>query len=245
VKSSFFAALAAVGVLSLASPARAQAPAPGTIAGHVALVGPHPGNPLIRMGMDPLCAAANTGRRPVQELVTVAADGSLANVFVRLDGAFPKTPVPNVPVVVDQRACLYVPRVVGVRVGQTLQVRNSDDILHNAHGLSSKGNAFNVSEPKAGMVQSFVMKGDETMLPVTCDIHRWMRTYVGVVSHPYFAVSGADGTFRIANVPPGSYTIVAWQERYGLVSQAVRVRPGATTTVAFSYTGKETPAPQP
>jgi hypothetical protein len=89
------------------------------------------------------------------------------------------------------------------------------------------------------------MKDDETMLRVTCDIHRWMRTYVGVVSHPHFAVSGADGTFRIANVPPGSYTIVAWQERYGLVSQRVRVRPGATTTVAFSYTGRETPAPQP
>lgn len=244
MRSACFAALATLAVIASASPGRAQTPTLGTITGHVALTGPHPGNPLIRMGMDPMCAAANKGR-PVQEIVTVAANGSVANVFVRLDGVFPKTPVPKDPVVVDQRACLYVPRVVGVRVGQTLQVRNSDDILHNAHGLSSKGNAFNVSEPKAGMVQSFVMKGDETMLRVTCDIHRWMRTFVGVVSHPYFAVSGADGTFRIANVPPGSYTIVAWQERYGLVSQAVRVRPGSTTTVAFSYTGKETPAPQP
>ena len=126
----------------------AQTDARGTIKGHIRLEGKLPGNPIIRMGMDPKCAMLNAGKRPVQETVAAALDGSLANVFVRLDGTFPSTPVPRQAVVIDQRACMYVPRVVGARVGQTLQVRNSDEVLHNVHSLTAKGNVFNVSEPK-------------------------------------------------------------------------------------------------
>jgi len=212
----------------------AQTAARGTIKGHIRLEGKLPGNPIIRMGMDPKCALLNAGKRPVQETVAAALDGSLANVFVRLDGTFPSTPVPRQPVVIDQRACMYVPRVVGARVGQTLQVRNDDDLLHNVHSLTAKNNVFNVSEPKAGMVQQFTLK-DEEMLKIKCDVHSWMTTFVGIVSHPYFAVSGAAGTFEIPDVPVGSYSIVAWQERYGEKSQMVRVSPGATRTVEFVY----------
>jgi hypothetical protein len=131
--------------------------------------------------------------------------------------------------------------MVGARVGQTLQIRNSDDILHNAHSLTSKNNVFNVSEPKAGIVQQFTLK-DEEMLRIKCDVHSWMTTWVGIVSHPYFAVSGLTGTFEIANVPAGSYQIVAWHERYGPITQAVRVRAGMVASVDFVYTGAEKPA---
>ena len=106
----------------------------GAIKGHVRVKGKVPGNPVIRMGMDPMCAKLNAGKRPVQEIVAATADGSLANVFVSLQGSFPASPVPAEPVTIDQRACMYVPRVVGARVGQTLQVRNSDEVLHNVHG---------------------------------------------------------------------------------------------------------------
>ena len=134
--------------------------------------------------MDPKCAQANRGTRVIQEFVAAAIDGSLANVFVHLQGTFPQTPVPTEPVVLDQRACVYRPRVIGARVGQTLQVKNSDDWLHNVHSLSAAGNDFNISEPKAGMVQSFKLKNEEVMLHIKCDVHSWMTTYVGVVTQP-------------------------------------------------------------
>ena len=191
--------------------------------------------------MDPKCAEINRGKRVVQETVAAAIDGSLANVFVRLQGTFPQTPVPKEPVVIDQRGCIYHPRVVGARVGQTLQVKNSDDLLHNVHSLTGKSNAFNISEPKAGMVQQFTMKDEEVMLRIKCDVHSWMTTYIGVVTNPYFAVSNTAGTFEIADVPAGSYTIQTWHERYGPLTQTVRVRAGAATTVDFTYTGNEKP----
>ena len=216
----------------------AQAAGRGTIKGHIKLSGELPGNRVIRMGMDPMCAAINKGKQVVQETVAASLDGSLANVFVRLQGAFPQTPVPTQPVTIDQRGCLYVPRVIGARVGQILQVKNSDELLHNVHSLSAKANTFNVSEPKAGIVQPFTLKDEEAMLRIKCDVHNWMTTYVGVVTNPYFAVSNTMGTFEIANVPPGTYTIQAWQERYGPVMQKVTVKAGATSTVDFRYTGE-------
>jgi plastocyanin len=232
------AAIAAAGSVHAGG---AQAANRGSIKGHIKLSGNLPGNSVIRMGMDPKCAEINRGKRVVQETVAAAIDGSLANVFVRLQGTFPQTPVPKEPVVIDQRGCIYHPRVLGARVGQTLQVRNSDELLHNVHSLTAKSNAFNISEPKAGMVQQFTMKDEEVMLRIKCDVHSWMTTYIGVVTNPYFAVSNTAGAFEIANVPAGSYTIQTWHERYGPLTQTVRVRAGAATTVDFTYTGTEKP----
>ncbi len=235
------AALGLAGALAAAgAPAGAQRSAPrGTIKGHVKLLGKLPGNPIIRMGMDPMCARINAGRRVIQETVAAAIDGSLANVFVRLEGSFPPAPPPKQPVVLDQSGCIYHPRVLGAQVGQVLQVRNSDDLIHNVHSLSATGNSFNVSEPKAGMVQSFTLRHEEVMLRIKCDIHSWMVAYVGVVPHPYFAVTNQAGAFEIDNVPPGTYMITAWQERYGPQTQKVQVKAGATATVEFTYTSTE------
>jgi len=213
----------------------AQAAARGTIMGRVRLSGEEPGNPVIRMGKDPMCAAINRGKQVVQETVLASLDGSLANVFVRLQGTFPPTPVPSEPVTIDQRSCVYVPRVMGVRVGQTLQVRNDDELLHNVHSLSVKSNTFNVSEPKAGMVQQFKMKDDEVMLRIKCDVHSWMTTYVGVVNHPYFAVTDARGGFQIPAVPAGSYRLHFWHERFGEATKTVSVRSGAGATIDYGF----------
>ena len=207
----------------------------GTINGHIGVKGKIPGNAVIRMGMDPMCARMNAGKTTVQEVVSATADGSLANVFVSLQGSFPATPVQETPVTIDQRGCMYVPRVVGARVGQTVLVRNSDELLHNVHGNSARGNTFNFSEPKAGMLREIRLKEPETMLRVTCDVHRWMTAFIGVVSHPYFATSGTGGTFTIANVPPGSYTIQSWHELFGVMTQSVNVTEGSTSIVEFAY----------
>ena len=114
---------------------------------------------------------------------------------------FPDVPLSDEPVVIDQRDCGFVPRVVGARVGQLVQIRNSDPLLHNVHSLSSGANSFNVGQPVEGMVFEVRLDEEEGMLRIKCDVHRWMTEYVGVVSHPYFAVSDRGGTFTIDQVP--------------------------------------------
>src|SRR5688572_10935990 len=150
----------------------------GTIKGRVRLTGTSPGNAVIRMGVDPMCRKINAGKQVVQEQVVVSADGGLANTFLRLQGSFPRAAAPTQPVAIDQRACFYTPRVVGVRVGQALQVRNSDPMLHNVHSLSAGANGFNVGQPSAGMVYSFQPKEEEVMLRLKCDVHRWMTAHI-------------------------------------------------------------------
>jgi plastocyanin len=210
----------------------------GTIKGHVHLTGPLPGNSIIRMGVDPMCSQMNAGKRVIQETVAAAIDGSLANVFVRLQGNIPQSPAPTQPVVIDQHACIYSPRVVGVRVGQTLQIKNSDSFMHNVHGYSGKNNSFNEGQSHSGMVYEFRPKNEEVMLHLQCDIHKWMTAYVGVVTNPYFAVSNTGGNFVIDKVPAGTYTVQAWQEKYGFVTKSITVKPGAVTDVDLIYTGK-------
>ena len=154
----------------VAAPA-AQAGTTGTITGRVRLTSAAPASPVIRMGADPLCSKANAGKRLTQDVVLRSADGGLANAFVELQGTFPKTPAPAAPVVIDQRGCIFVPRVVGARVGQTLQFTNSDPTGHNVHSLSTHGNEFNVSQPLKGMMSTVQLKTADAMFRIKCDIH--------------------------------------------------------------------------
>lgn len=214
--------------------ATAQSPA-GSIKGTVVARGKVPGNSIIRMGVDPKCAQLNEGTRVVQQVFAATIDNHLGNVFVRVIGSFPSTPVPKEPVVIDQRKCVYGPRVAGMRLGQTLQVRNDDPLLHNVHSSSAVGNSFNIAQPVAGMVYSFTPRSEEVMVKIGCDVHRWMTAYVGVVTNPYFAVSGVDGSFEIPNVPAGKYTLEAWHEQLGVLTSAVIVKSGVTAPVVLTY----------
>jgi len=233
------------GALALVSAgSRASAPAQppdsgGTVVGHVKLATAPPPNAPIRMGADLKCLEINGGKPVDQEVVLRDPDGGLRNAFVSLQGTFPASAPPGEPVTIDQQGCVYHPRVQGARVGQTLAVKNDDDTLHNIHSLSTKGNQFNTGQPKAGLVFTVPLKAEEVMLHVRCDVHPWMSGYLGVLPHPYFAVSGAQGAFTIAHVPPGHYTVQAWHERYGTVSQPVDVKAGGATVVEFSYSGSE------
>jgi plastocyanin len=218
-------------------PGQAQrgAGAGGTIKGRVQVIGKEPGNMVVRMGVDPMCSRMYTaGKRPIDMAVVTSAKGGLSGAFLKVEGAFPKTSAPTQPVVVDQRGCFFVPRVVGARVGQTLRVTNGDMLLHNVRSQSAGANAFNIAQPMAGMHHDVVLKSEE-LIKLTCDLHRWMVSYVAVVDHPYFAVSGDDGAFTIANVPPGRRTIRVWHERLGELTQTVDVKAGAAAEVTFSY----------
>jgi hypothetical protein len=237
----FLVALVSFAGAAGAAPAQSKAANTGSIKGRVRVSGKLPGNPVIRMGVDPLCSKMNAGKVVVNEVAVAAVDGSLANVFVRVQGDFPQTAVPTQPVTIDQRGCIYVPRVVGARVGQLLEVRNSDALFHNVHSSSGRGNSFNVGQPKAGLVYQFRLKDEEIVMRLGCDVHRWMTAYVGVTTNPYFAVTGAPGTFQIDGVPVGTHTIQTWHERYGILTKTVRVTSSSTTTVDFTYTGSEKP----
>lgn len=210
----------------------------GTIRGHVRLTGTPPPNPAIWMRDDPMCRQASAGKPPVQEIIVARPDGSLANVLVQLQGSFPATAAPTDPVRIDQQGCLYTPRVVGIRVGQPLRVSNSDQGLHNVHGISTGADGFNVAQPLVGMANEFRLK-NEGILRLVCDVHPWMIAFVAVVSHPYFDVTGADGTFEIRDVPAGARTIQAWHEKLGVITSSVRVEAGAVAEVEIVYSTQD------
>ena len=124
-------------------------------------------------------------------------------------------PIPTEPVVLDQDKCRYTPRVLGVRVGQPLQIRNSDPLLHNVRSNGVINQAFNKSTPLEGVSFNHTFATKEVMVPFKCDVHGWMSAYVGVLDHPYFGTTAPDGKVVLGNLPPGTYTIEAWHEQLG------------------------------
>ncbi|MFQ6046017.1 MAG: carboxypeptidase regulatory-like domain-containing protein [Gemmatimonadales bacterium] len=206
------------------------------IAGAVRFEGTPPANPEIDMSDEPACAEAH-GEMAVSPQVVVS-DGRLANVFVRVTSGLPDGPypMPSTPAVIDQRGCLYEPRVLGVMVDQPLEIRNSDSLLHNIKAVPSENRGFNISQPTAGMTSTRRFSVPEVMVPFECNVHGWMMAFVGVVEHPYFGTSGTDGAFRIEGLPAGTYTLEAWHERLGTQTAEVTVADGETASVTFTFT---------
>jgi plastocyanin len=233
--------MAACGSTSSAPPPTTTAPAldpatTGTITGTVTLAGTPPAAQVVRMDGDRKCAAMVPDGQRRTESYVLAADGSLAHVFVYvktgLEGR--SFPVPAEPVVLDQQQCWYVPRVVGVRVGQPFQVLNSDPLLHNVRSASTVNAPFNQGQPIQGIRYSHTFSAEEVMVPFKCDVHAWMNAWVGVMNHPYFAVTGADGRFALPNLPAGTYTVEAWHEAAGTASGSVTVTAQGTASLALT-----------
>ena len=208
-----------------------------SISGMVMFSGNAPANPAIDMSEEPACAAKYPDG-PTNPIVSVT-DGHLANVFVRVVGGLPggPYPMPSEPATIDQNGCLYVPRVVGVMVGQTLAITNSDPLLHNIKAVPTENRLFNISQPRAGMTSNRTFTAPEIMVPFECSVHGWMNAYAGVVEHPYFAVSGADGSFTIAGLPAGTYQVEAWHETLGTQSGDVTVEADGSATLNFTFGG--------
>ena len=222
-------------------PSEAPAPALGSITGTITYDDkvPPPGRgPFkpIDMNADPACAKKHS--EPVPGGSLVLGDGNtLGNVFVQVKNAPDKDyPTPSDAVVIDQDGCIYVPRVAGVMVDQTLQFKNSDAILHNVHGLPEVNRGFNIGMPPTLKTTDRTFNKPEPLFPVKCDVHPWMQTYVAVMTHPYFAVTGEDGKFSIdtSDLPDGAYEIEAWHERLGTQTGTATVSGGAAS-VDFSF----------
>jgi hypothetical protein len=204
-----------------------------TVKGKVVLEGVPPENPVVKMTSDPAC-----GNAEVRAESYVAENGALQNVFVHIkDGLGNKYifDTPTEPVKLDQKHCRYVPHVVGVRVTQPLEVSNSDQTLHNVHGMPQTNREFNQGQPVAGMKNTVAFTAPEVMIPFKCDVHPWMSAYVGVVSHPYFAVTGNAGTFALETIPPGTYTIEAWHEKLGRQTQTVTLGEKDAKDITFIF----------
>ena len=135
----------------------------------------------------------------------------------------------------DQKGCHYSPHVLGIQVGQPLQVLNSDSTLHNVHALPKANSEFNAGQPIQGMKTTHTFSTKEVMIPFKCDVHGWMNAWVGVLDHPYYAVTGADGTFSLKGLPPGTYTIEAWHEKLGTQTQMVTLGAKDNKDVAFTF----------
>ena len=206
------------------------------ITGKVSFTGTAPKPVRIVMDAEPDCKGLHTA--PVRsEEVVVNTNGTLANVFVYVKaGLEGKTfEPPSGPASLDQRGCLYRPHVVGVRAGQTLSVTNSDPTTHNIHPMPKVNREWNVSQPPKGANIARVFARPEVMVSVKCNVHPWMKSWIGVMDHPYFAVTGDDGSFSIANLPPGDYTLEAWHEKYPAQEQKVTLAASAKQAVEFTF----------
>lgn len=228
------------------SPASSPAPAPkaasapsggaGALGGTVTFSGDVPAPSAIQMGADPSCARMHPDA-VMTEVVVVGDDGGLKNVFVYvkegLDGQM--FDIPEDAALLDQQGCLYTPRVFGVRAGQTLTIMNSDETLHNIHAMPKLNKEFNVGQPVKGLKTNKTFDKPEIMIPFKCDVHKWMASYVGVVDHPFFATTDANGSYSIPDLPAGDYVIEAWHEKYGTQTMNVSVgADGADASFEFS-----------
>jgi plastocyanin len=207
----------------------------GSISGSISFQGTPPEPQPIDMSEEPTCAEKHEGQ-PVKQTVVVNDNGTLKNVFVYVKSGLPDVdfPTPEEPVVIDQTGCQYEPHVMGIQVGQPLQIKNSDGILHNINATPQQNRGFNISQP-VEMSTERTFSTPEIMVPVECDVHGWMKAYIGVLDNPYFDTTGDDGSFEIDNLPPGTYTIEAWHEDYGTQTQEVTVGESEDVEVTFTF----------
>jgi plastocyanin len=211
----------------------------GSVSGKVVFNGTPPPVEMIRMNTDPKCT--ESGASSPSEAAIVGSTAGIANVFVYVkDGLDPSYSfdVPTTAVVLDQKGCKYTPHVAGVRVGQPINIVNSDDTLHNVHAMPMTNQEFNQGQPLKGLLMTKTFTAPEVMVRFVCNVHGWMRAWIGVMAHPYFAVTDADGAFKIPNLPPGTYTIGLWHETFGAQEQKVTIAEKQDATLSLAYAAK-------
>jgi plastocyanin len=216
---------------SWAGPADGSASVKGT----VKFEGVAPKPARIDMSQDPICAKAHPTAATTEDIV-VAADGGLANVVIYVsDGLAASTfPPPQQPVVLEQKGCQYKPHVLAMQANQKLSVVNDDGTTHNIHPTPNNNREWNMSQPPGVPLEQTFARAEVTV-PVKCNVHPWMKGYIAVFKHPYFAVTDKNGSFELKDLPPGTYTITAWQEKLGTQIQKVTVSAGEAKTLDFAF----------
>lgn len=206
-----------------------------SISGKVTLTGKAPNNEVITFDADPVCKSqhASAGKN---ELVLADAKGNLANAFIYVKEGAGSYSAPATPVTLLQKGCLYNPRVLGIQVKQPLVIVNGDPTLHNVHCMAATNDGFNLAQPNQNASSEKKFDKQEVLVKFKCDVHGWMHAAIGVVSNPFFSVSGKDGGFKISSLPAGTYTLVAVHEQYGeSKAEQVTVKDGEAQTVNFTF----------
>lgn len=215
------------------------------VQGVVRFQGPAPEMPKIRLSADPACIKAHGNNPPTRQDVVVNPNETLKNTIVYIKEGLPLDatyPAPKEPAILDQRGCMYKPHVLALRTGQELQILNSDPTIHNVNAQAKNNSKFNASmlnNKVPPMVRKF--NKPELPVPIRCDVHPWMLAWVAVFDHPYFDVTGEDGSFRINGLPPGDYTLATWHEKLSPQEVKLTVKDDVNTSVTFAY--KTTGAP--
>jgi len=219
-----------------AQPAAAAGSA--SIRGSVKFKGAAPAREKIRMDADPECKKQHA-EAVLSEEAVVNDNGTLRNVFVYVkQGASGSFPAPSSPVILDQKGCWYHPRIFGIQVNQPLEIVNSDPSMHNVNAKPSTNQPFNIAQPTQGMKTAKKFAKPEVGVKFKCNVHPWMTAYGHVLEHPFFSLTGAEGSFAITGLPAGSYVVEAWHEKYGTQTQNVTVGDGESATAEFAFTGQ-------
>jgi plastocyanin len=206
----------------------------GTVSGKITYTGTAAKMKPIDMSKEPTCAKQHP--TPVMtEAVVTGANNALANVVVYVSaGASDESSVPSQAVTFAQKGCQYIPHVLAMHTGQELKVVNDDQTSHNIHPLAKINREWNKSQPPGTPPLSEKFDKEE-FIPVKCNVHPWMHGYFAVLKTSHYATSGENGSFTLPNLPPGKYTITAWQENYGAQTQDVTISGNETKTVDFTF----------
>jgi plastocyanin len=207
----------------------------GNITGRVIFEGAPPANAAVKINADPSCMQVNP--EGITSETYMVKNGGLDNVFVYVKDGLGNYyfDVPTEPVKLDQQGCRYVPHVFGARVGQPIEITNSDDTLHNVHAMANVNREFNFGQHIRGMKNTEVFTAREVMVPFKCDVHGWMTSFGGILDHPFFAVTSDGGKFELKNLPAGTYTVEAWHEKMPPQTQTVTVGAKQTQSVSFTF----------
>lgn len=208
----------------------------GTIAGRVSFSGTAPAAQPVKLSADPNCVAMH--KDGLQHQPVKVKDGGLADVLVYLKAGVGTTyPTPTEPVVLDQLGCVYLPSMLAMMAGQPLKIHNSDETLHNVHPRPTVNKEFNIGQPRKGMVSTKTFDKPELMIPTGCDVHPWMRAYISVLAHPFFAVTKDDGSYSIGGLPDGEYEVEAVHSQLKSIASKVTVKGGQTAKLDFAFKG--------
>jgi plastocyanin len=211
--------------------------AASTVTGTVTFNGTPPKLQPLAMAADPACAKKHTSPVPSEALV-LGSGNTMGNIIVYVSKGVPagKTyPAPTTPVTLDQNGCQYKPHAQGIMVGQPYKILNSDGILHNVHSLPKVNAQFNKPMPPTLKETSTTFAKPEPIFKIKCDVHPWMEAYIGVFTHPFYAVTGPDGKFTISGLDPGTYEITAWHEKLGTQTASVTVPATGSKVQDFKF----------